>query len=249
MSIPVYEPLNTLKKVAEDIWIVDGEVIHMNVLSVGIPFSTRMTIIKLADQSLWCHSPIQPSADLFKEIDKIGNVRHLVSPNKIHYAFIEEWKIQYPEATAWSSPGVEKRAASQKIAIKFNRALKDDPPVEWRKEIDQLIFKGSHVIEEVVFFHKTSQTLILADLIENFEPEYTTNPFWRCVHKLAGISDPNGQTPIDMRLTFLGQKQQARECFQRMLSWHPDKIILAHGRWYEKNGTAELRRAFSWLTD
>ncbi|MFC6463415.1 DUF4336 domain-containing protein [Marinilactibacillus sp. GCM10026970] len=247
MSVPIYEPLNTLKRVADNIWIVDGEVIHMNVLSVGIPFSTRMTIIKLADQSLWCHSPIQPSAELFKEIDKIGKVCHLVSPNKIHYAFIREWKTHYPEAVTWSSPGVEKRAASQKIEVKFDRNLEDSPPVEWHKEINQLIFKGSHVVQEVVFYHKSSQTLILTDLIENFEPEYTTSSFWRCVHKLARISDPNGQTPIDMRLTFLGQKQQARDSFQRMLSWRPEKIILAHGRWYERNGTSELKRAFKWL--
>ncbi|MDN6640788.1 MAG: DUF4336 domain-containing protein, partial [Tetragenococcus sp.] len=43
MSIPIYEPLNTLKKVADNIWIVDGDRIKMNVLAFGIPFSTRMT--------------------------------------------------------------------------------------------------------------------------------------------------------------------------------------------------------------
>jgi hypothetical protein len=34
-----------------------------------------------------------------------------------------------------------------------------------------------------------------------------------------------------------------------MIAWDPERIILAHGRWYERNGTAELKRAFRWLLD
>jgi hypothetical protein len=32
-----------------------------------------------------------------------------------------------------------------------------------------------------------------------------------------------------------------------MIQWNPERIILAHGRRYEKNGVHELRRAFRWL--
>lgn len=247
MSIPIYEPLNTLKKVADNIWIVDGDRIKMNVLAFGIPFSTRMTIIKLNDQTLWCHSPIKPNEKLLKEIDQLGEVKHLISPNKIHYAYIKEWKKHYPNAIAWSSPGVEKRAYSQNIKVSFDYPLEDETPSYWENEIKQLIFKGSRAIEEVVFFHKSSQTLILTDLIENFETPQTTGYFWKSVHKFAGIADPDGKTPIDLRMTFLGQKERARQCYNQMLDWQPEKIILAHGRWYDKNGTEELKRAFRWL--
>lgn len=247
MSVPLYEPLNTLKEVGPGIWIVDGGIIKMNMLIFDLPFSTRMTVVKLEDQSLWIHSPITADEGLFEEIDKLGEVKHLVSPNKIHYVYIAEWKERYPEATAWSSPGVEKRAESQSIATAFDRALTDASPSDWSDEIDQLIFKGSRALEEVVFYHKKSRTLILTDLIENFEPKRTSSVFLRTLYKLAGIAYPNGKTPIDLRMTFTGQKEQAREGYRRMLSWHPEKIILAHGRWYDKNGTEELERAFKWL--
>lgn len=171
MSIPAYEPLNTLKKVDQNIWIVDGERINMAVGPMGVPFSTRMTIIRLKDGSLWCHSPIKPTASLLAEVDQLGEVRHLISPNKIHYAFIGEWKQHYPQATTWSSPGVEKRARSQKISVVFDQPLEEKAPRIWQSEIKQLHFKGSLAVEEVVFFHKSSQTLILTDLIENFEPQ------------------------------------------------------------------------------
>jgi hypothetical protein len=32
-----------------------------------------------------------------------------------------------------------------------------------------------------------------------------------------------------------------------VLAWEPEKVIVAHGRWYERDGTKELRRAFRWL--
>ncbi|MGY2848592.1 MULTISPECIES: hypothetical protein [unclassified Bradyrhizobium] len=33
----------------------------------------------------------------------------------------------------------------------------------------------------------------------------------------------------------------------RMIEWDPERIILAHGRWYDRDGRAELERAFRWL--
>jgi hypothetical protein len=35
--------------------------------------------------------------------------------------------------------------------------------------------------------------------------------------------------------------------WREILAWHPQRVILAHGRWYERDGAAELKRAFSWL--
>jgi hypothetical protein len=29
-----------------------------------------------------------------------------------------------------------------------------------------------------------------------------------------------------------------------MIAWEPERVILAHGRWYDRAGAAELRRAF-----
>jgi hypothetical protein len=38
-----------------------------------------------------------------------------------------------------------------------------------------------------------------------------------------------------------------RAAIERMIAWNPERIILAHGRWYTCAGTHELRRAFRWL--
>jgi hypothetical protein len=242
----LYEPIDTLKPVAPDIWVVDGPVARMATPFGGMPFSTRMTVVRLRDGALWCHSPIASDEGLFAEIDALGPVRHLVSPNFLHYASIPAWKLRYPDAIAWASPGVRRRAASQKIEVTFDVELTDTPPDAWAADIDQLRFRGSRVIEEFVFLHRASRTVILADLIENFERERLSRGM-RWIARLGGVLDPDGKAPLDMRMSFLGHRRVARACFESMLAWHPRRTIMAHGRWYAGNAEAELRRAFRWV--
>jgi hypothetical protein len=62
----------------------------------------------------------------------------------------------------------------------------------------------------------------------------------------SGAADPDGKAPIDMRATFRRHRAQVRAAVETMIGWNPDRVLLAHGRWYDRDGTAELRRAFRW---
>lgn len=237
----VYSPIQVLKPVSDNIWIVDGSLITFK----GVPFPTRMTVIRLQNGDLFIHSPIELTDTLKPEIDQLGTVKHLISPNRIHYWWVEEWAKAYPDAIKWASPGAEEAAAKQ--GWHFDKDLEDTPDPAWRDEIDQLIVRGSRLLEEAVFFHKPSKTLILADLIENFESQKVNSRFLSFLMKLAGNLDPDGKLPIDLRLSFLGRHAKLKESVKTLLSWQPEKIILAHGKWYKTNGTAELKRAFRWV--
>ncbi len=48
-------------------------------------------------------------------------------------------------------------------------------------------------------------------------------------------------------ITFSGPQASIRSKEARASSLWPKKVIVAHGRWYERDGTKELRRAFRWL--
>jgi hypothetical protein len=240
-----YEPLSTLKPMAEGIWWVDGPIIRMSVGPFSMPLPTRMVIVRLRSGGLWLWSPTAPTPELFAEIDALGPVEHLVSPNKFHYAGIPAWKERYPQATAWASPRVRERARSKKIEIGFDSDLGDDAPPSWAGDLDQLVFRGSRFVEEVVFFHRESSTLILADLVMALEHERVRAPL-RWLLALIGVMSP-GATPRELRPTFWGRRPQARACYRRMLEWQPRRVILAHGRFYLDDATAELERAFAWL--
>ena len=150
--IKLYKPINILKQVGEDIWLVDGPIVKMSMYGTKIPFPTRMTIVRLRNHDLWCHSPTELTPELKTQIDSLGLVRHLISPNKIHYTHIGTWAEAYPEAIAWASPGVRDRAAQQKIEVRFDADLDNKPPFQWAEDLDQLVFQGSRFMDEVVFF-------------------------------------------------------------------------------------------------
>ncbi len=242
----LYEPLNVLKPVGEDLWVVDGPIVRMAYFGGSLPFPTRMVVVRLGGGELFLWSPTEPNDQLLSQVDALGPVKHLVSPNKIHYAHVGAWKRHYPEAVAWASPGAREQAASQGVDVAFEAELGDEPAPAWREDLEQLIFRGSRFLEEVIFFHRKTRTVILADLIENFEPEKVGRAYGWLV-RLAGAAHPDGKAPVDLRLTFLGRKEEARASFERILAWGPEKVIVAHGRWYERDGTKELRRAFRWL--
>jgi hypothetical protein len=242
----LYEPLDTLKPFDEDIWIVDGPVVRMAYFGGSVPFPTRMVVVRLGGGELFVWSPTEPGEKLLSRMESLGPVRHLVSPNKIHYAHIAAWKRAFPQAVAWASPGVRERAASQNIEVAFDADLGDTAEAGWSADLDQIVFRGSRYMEEVVFFHKKSRTVILADLIENFETEKLGRVHgWAT--RLAGATHPDGKAPLDLRMTFLGRKKEAKTSLSRMLEWNPEKVVMAHGRPYERDGAAELRRAFRWV--
>jgi hypothetical protein len=88
-----------------------------------------------------------------------------------------------------------------------------------------------------------SRTLIVTDLIENFEPGKM--PWWVLpLLKLGRVCHPDGRMPRDMAASFRSKGSHLKDLVETMIAWAPERIILAHGRWYDRGGTAELRRAF-----
>ena len=182
-----------LKEIGKDIWIYDGSAVKF----YGLPYSTRMTVIKLSNGGLWIHSPEKLNEDLKKELENLGKVEHLISPNKPHHLFLSEWVAAYPDAKSYASPGLAQKRAD----IKFTKELSDFPETDWANEIDQIIFQGSPLMEEVVFFHTKSKTLILTDLIENFNPA-VFNWWQKPLARIVGILSPDGKTPPGLENEF-----------------------------------------------
>jgi len=75
-----------LKRIGEDIWIAEGGCVSF----YGFPYPTRAALVRLGCGGLWFWSPIAFDPELQSEIDALGPLRHLVSPNKIHHLFLKD---------------------------------------------------------------------------------------------------------------------------------------------------------------
>ncbi|GGB20025.1 DUF4336 domain-containing protein [Agarivorans gilvus] len=227
-----------MQQLAADIWIEEGP----SVPFLGLPFSTRMTVVRLANGKLWVHSPIELNDSIRAELANLGELSYLIAPNHLHHLFIGDWLKTYPKAQAYGTDELIKKRSDIRFTASLN-AAQDWP---WAEQIDQLLFSGSALMQECVFFHRPSATLVLTDLVENFAPSHFN--FWqRSVAKLVGIVAPNGKTPLDWRLSFFFHKAEAAQHFKQMLAWQPQKVVMAHGLVIEQDAQAFLSRSFSWL--
>jgi uncharacterized protein DUF4336 len=227
--------------VADNIWIFEGGTVPFFTCA----YPTRCVVVRLPSGDLWIWSPIELSEDLKQQIEALGEPAHLVSPNKIHHLFLQDWKSAWPNAKLWGPQStIDKRGD-----LTFEAALDEQIPVEWENALDMVRFAGSPVMDEVVFFHRASQTAILADLSEHFSRSFLDQhwkPWQRVIARLWGIVEGKGYAPLEWRLSFFNRRQ-ARDCRNRILSWEPHMVIMAHGEWLHEGGTTFLKKALSWV--
>ena len=242
-----YPPLNTLKPVTDNVWIVDGPLIEFGPPLLRMPFPTRMSVIRIG-RKLFIHSPTPLTAGLKTEIAAIGAPAWIIGPNRIHYWWIPEWCDAYPDAVAYLAPRIMDQAGDRLDRVSHRcRPLDDRSAYPWDGAIDTLAVHGSYM-SEIVFFHRASRTLVLTDMIENFEPQ-KLGLFARVLTWLGGAQHPDGKMPRDMRLTYRARAAELRMAVDTMIGWNPARIIVAHGKWYERDGADELRREFRWLVN
>jgi hypothetical protein len=199
----------------------------------GVRIQTRMTVVRLSDSRLFLHSPVLLDEALRRDLDHLGEVAFVVSPNKIHHLAIGEYIEAYPRARAFASPGLPERRPD----LAFDGVLGDQPDPGWAGELDQAEVRGNVFFSEIVFLHRASRTLIVADLVENLDRE-TASIFGRTLARLFGVGSKPVASP-EHRL-YTSDPTAAAESLERIISWDFDRIVLSHGALIESDGRAVL---------
>jgi hypothetical protein len=221
-----------------EIWVCDGPIVPF---ALGFPYPTRMAVVRLRNGRLFVWSPIPLSPELRRDVDSLGPVRHLVSPNKLHHLFLGDWVSAYPVARLYASPGLRNRRKD----LTFDVDLGERPDSDWASDLDQVMVRGSLAMTEVVFFHRPSGTALFADLIENLPRDWFKS--WRAlVARMDGIVTPNPGAPREWRASFI-DRHAARAGLGRILAWPIERVLVAHGECARKGGAGFVRTAFSWL--
>ena len=208
----------------------------------GLKVSTRMSVVRLSGEGggLWLHSPVALDHRLREDLERLGQVRFVVCPNRGHHMFAGEYFAAYPDASIYAAPGLPETRPD----LPFHGVLGDEPEPGWGQDLEQVIFRGERLLREVVFYDQESRTLIVTDLVQS---AYSGNPLLtRLVMRLMGISERPG-LPRHIRFGFR-DKTQARASLERILSWDFDRIVLAHGPVVETGGKAILRDVYSFLS-
>ena len=236
-----YPPLDTLKPVADGVWVVDSGPLRR----MGIDIPIRMTAIRLGGGDLLLHSPTRYADGLRQELERIGRIRHLVAPNAAHWMFLREWQLRIPKAVTWATPGLRDRAQVKKSGLRLDHDLPGTASTEWGG-IEQIVVPGGAGFCEIALFHQPTRTLVLTDLVVNIEAEklpWAVRPGAR----LVGVVAPDGRAPVYLRALIKVKRAEAAAAAKQLIRRRPDRVIFSHGLWFERDGTDRLKASLRWL--
>ena len=228
-----------LQLFAENVWIADGPLVR----DMGIMFTTRMTVVRLSDGSVWVESPVPASFDTLQRITKLGPVKYLVAATPRHVWRLDRWHTLFPDAQLWACRTTPMTLQQGKLPLAG--ILTDTPPESWADDLDQVEFKGNPLLSEVLFFHRKARTVFLDDLIQ-IHPLVKDRPLRNALTRLEGVAAPHGGVGLDIRLSFTNRKL-AIQSLQKVLLWDFDRLIIAHGPCINEDAKQFVEHAFRWL--
>ncbi len=224
--------MTLLQPVDEGIWVLDAPQKFL-----GLHLGTRMTVVRLASGGLWVHSPVALTDALRGEVSDLGPVEHIVGPNLYHHLRLGEWVAAFGDAKLHGAPGLAKKRPD----LSFHSALADGV-APWGEELRPISIRGT-LLRETVFVHDKTRSLVVTDLIENFD----TSDHWptRMYLKLGGIHGKIGVSR-PLRLAYR-KRDEVREDLDRVLAQAFDRIVICHGAIIEGDAREKLREGYAWL--
>lgn len=230
-----------LKKLDNNIWISEQPLKYW-----GLEVGARMTIIRLQTGELMVICPIQVSNMTIDEINEIGKVSFIIAPNLYHHLFVADFQAFYPQAKLLATPGLEIKRAD----LKLDGILARYTPQFW-DEVEYLYFEGFNVLDisgptplqEVVFFHRESQTLVLTDTAFNFDASFP----WitQLVTRVIGGYNKLGPSVLEKLVT--KEKDKIENSIRRILCWDFKRIVMAHGSIVEHEAKKQLTKGYEWF--
>ncbi len=227
-----------LTKIDSNIWIAQQQLKYL-----GLEVGTKMTIIRLENDELVVISPIQINDTIQTQLNEIGLVKHIIAPNLFHYLFVSDWKKLFPNAMVWASPDL--KAKKPNISIdknlnyqggKFNNSLE----YLFFDGFKTTTFNGFELLNEFVFFHSLTKTLILTDTAFNIDDSFS--PFIQFVARITG--DFNHLKPSLLEKIATSDKQKVKTSVTKILEWDFERVIMAHGSIIESNGKQKFKQGY-----
>ena len=229
-----------LRSVAPELWSA-----QQRISVQGLPVRTRMTVVRLAGGQLCLLSSIAPKPELRAALDALGQVCWVVAPNRTHHLFAGDWLAHYPQAQLWGAPGLAAKRPdlAQLHTLPGPAADATTLPAEWAPDLHMQFFAGLPLLNECVWLHQPSGSLLVTDLLQNYPQDLSFSA--RLFNTLNGT---RGRLAMPRALRFsIRDKAAARASAQAICSWPVQRLVLAHDTVIEQDAAAQLRSALAFL--
>lgn len=193
----------------------------------------RSTIIKYKNEVIII-SPIDFTASQIDEIKKMGTVTTIIAPSLFHHIFVKRIHKIFDSAKIFCVKGLETKRAD----IKWDGII---DPSNWRfkDEIELILVEGMPKVNEALFLHKPTKTLIVVDLVFNLINARGLGSF--IILSLFGTYQKLGISRFFMML--IKDRAAFIKSMQTVLNYDFQKIIMCHGEVINDNGKSVLTHA------
>ena len=230
-----------LKQIDRHIWVAEQPFKYL-----GLEVGTRMTVILQADRSLLIISPIKIDLTLKQQLDNLGTVKYIIAPNLFHHLYLESCQQLYPKAKIIAPIGIENKQPNLNIAFTFGQ-----DSVDFNGELKYIPFRGFQAfvppkivqLNEIVFFHPNSKSLIITDSAFNFDRNFPL------VTQLASriIGGDRSLQSSWLEKIAIRDKKTVSKVIDKILAWDFQRVIMAHGNIVEENAKEKLAAGYQWL--
>jgi len=224
------QPTTTWRDHGNGLWTASQDLILG-----GVNLGCRMSVIRLANGSLLCVSPVRPTDDLLNQLNAIGSVEFIIGPNPVHHLFLPAFASKFPRAKILGVKALFKKHPTLPLNEATSTIVGNLDP-----SLEGVVVHLGH-FEEVVLFHKPSQSLIVVDLVFHLKRVKGTWP--RFALKLYGILDRFGPS---FAIRWLARNRtEANRQLAPIKQWPFDRVIMAHGDVVETSGRELFIGAFT----
>jgi hypothetical protein len=224
-----------LRAIATDIWAHEGDI----PLPGGMNMPGRATIMRLEGGALAIHSPLPIDDDLAREIDALGEVRHLVAPNLLHWLYLGAAKKRYPAARVHAPAGLEKKL---KGSLEFD-PLPAEGCVPGASDLRVACVAGAPSVREHAFLHAPSRSLVACDLL--FNVRACSSAAMRFLLRGVGAWDKPAQS-LTWRFLVRDRAAAASSVAREVPAEHA-RVVVAHGDVLEGDGRRAVEDATRWM--
>ena len=221
-----------LQPIDENIW----HQVHAFTVN-RLPVTSRMTVVRLPQQKLLIHSPIPLSDGLRREIDGLGSVAFIVAPNKMHHLFLAPFAAAFPDALVYGPEGLLKKRPDLGT---INKLPGGNLP-EWLPDIEQFAFTGVPAVNESLWFHRPSSTLIVTDLLQWMQGELA----WS-IKTYAALTGVRRRLAVPRTVRALVRdRAAAARSAEQVLRWPFTRVVVAHNAIIDMDAHDQVAQAFS----
>lgn len=197
-----------------------------------VELPVRSTLVEAGDKTV-LFSPLPTIEQIAQDIQSTYNVTDIVAPNLFHHLGLTGAKAQFPSARMWGPP----QLSLKQPELEYELLQQETWP--YQTELEMFPVDGMPKMNEHVWFHRETKTLLCTDLCFNIKDPKGLGAWF-----LFSVFGTYKQFGISRLFKMLVKDRSAFEASLKPILELPiENIIMAHGDVVIGNGQETLRAA------